>query len=108
MKIDKILTGIELDRLAFIAKDEHSISGLKKVLLSAVYFSGTLVEEGVPDPQHNFALALASRQGATNEEIGAELRASLAAVQLLETGFKELEKYKVQVVAPVETKNQAR
>lgn len=99
---------MEVDRLEFIAKDEVAITALKKVILSAVYFDGTLIEEGIPDPLKNFCLAIASKPGIKNEDLGAEIKASLAAVQLLETGFKELEKFKVQEAVKKDSKNQAR
>jgi len=108
MKVESILTELEKDKLSFVAKDEVMLGAIKKIVLSSVYFDGTLKEEGVPDPLKNFALALASRQGATNEELGSELKASLAGVQLLETGFKELEKFGIEVVKPNKVKNQSR
>jgi len=108
MKVEKILSGMEVDRLQFIAKDSVAIGALKKVILSAIYFDGTLVKEGIPDPLKNFCLAIASKPNIKNEDLGAEIRASLAAVQLLETGFKELEKFNVQQVEEKPVVNQAR
>lgn len=108
MKVEKILSSLESDKLSMIAKDEVAIIALKKVILSAVYFDGTLIEEGIPDPLKNFCLAIASKPNIKNEDLGAEIRASLAAVQLLETGFKELEKFNIPEPKEKETKNKAR
>src|SRR3990167_2710609 len=108
MKVQDILSELEKDKLRLIASDFITLGALKKVLLSAVYFDGTLTEEGVPDPLKNFALALASRPGVKNEDLGADLKASLAGVQLLETGFQELVKFNVKTVEAEPVKNQAR
>lgn len=108
MKVENILTELEKDKLKFVASDEVMLGAIKKVILSAVYFDGTLDKKGIPDPLKNFALALASRPGVKNEDLGAELKASLAGVQLLETGFKELEKFTFHVVEEKPAKNQAR
>lgn len=108
MKLPDFLTELEKDRLALVASDEVMIEALKKVILHSVYFDGTLNKKGIPDPLKNFTLAFASRPGAKNEELGAELKASLAAVQLLETGFRELAKFGIRETEPKETKNQAR
>ena len=108
MKIQDILSELEKDKLAFIAGDPVMLEAVKKVVLNSVYFDGTLHKKGVPDVLKNFALALASRPGVTNEDLGAELKASLAGVQLLEQGFMELEKFKKVESKLKETKNQAR
>ena len=108
MQIRDILTELEKDKLAFIAGDEVMFEAVKKVVLSSVYFDGTLNKKGIPDPQKNFCLALASRPGAKNEELGAELRASLAGVQLLEKGFQDLEGFRKIEEKTKNTKNLAR
>ena len=108
MKINEILSELEKQKLELVASDKVMMGAVKKVVLSAVYFDGTLNKKGIPDPLKNFALALASRPGVKNEDLGAELRASLCGVQLLETGFKELEKFAVEKVTLKEILNQAR
>ncbi len=108
MKISDILTELEKDKLKFVAADEVMLGAIKKVVLSSVYFDGTLDKKGTPDPLKNFCLALAARPGIKNEELGAEIRASLAGVQLLETGFKALEGFKEFSVEAKPGKNQAR
>lgn len=108
MKLDKILSELEKDKLRIVASDEVMLVAVKKVLLSSVYFDGTLRKELDPDAQKNFCLALASEPKITREELGGKILASLAGVQLLETGFKDLEKFAVAEKEPRETKNQAR
>ncbi len=108
MRTQDILTELEKDKLAFIAGDEVMFNAVKKVVLSSIYFDGTLNKKGIPDPQKNFCLALASRPGAKNEELGAELRASLAGVQLLEKGFQELAMFRKVEIKEKNTVNQSR
>jgi len=108
MKINDFLSELERDKLKLVASDKVTLEAVKKVILSAVYFDGTLDKKGIPDPQRNFCLAIASKEGATNEEIGAGVRAGLAATQLLELGFRELEKYAVEKVTLKEAVNTAR
>jgi len=108
MKVENILTELEKDKLKLVSSDEVMVGAIKKVIMSAVYFDGTLDKKGIPAPLKNFALALASRPGVKNEDLGADLKASLAGVQLLETGFKELEKFNVQEFTAEPVKNQAR
>ncbi len=108
MKQNEFLSEQEKDKLKLVASDKVMLEAVKKVILSAVYFDGTLDKKGIPDPLKNFALALASRPGVKNEDLGAELRASLCGVQLLETGFRELEKYAIEKATLEEKLNQAR
>lgn len=108
MKLDTILSVLEQEKLKTVANDKVMLGAIKKVVLSAVYFDGTLQKNTEPESQKNFALALASQPGVSNEQLGANLKASLAGVQLLETGFRELEKYEVVEKSLKETKNQAR
>lgn len=108
MKINDILNDIEKKKLEQVANDKITMSAIKKVVLSCVYFDGTLREEGIPEPLKNFCLAITSEPKLSDEEIGSRMRASLAGVQLLETGFKELEKFG-SIPSNVEIpKNQAR
>lgn len=108
MRLEKLLSELEKDKLSFVANDKVMLGAIKKVVLSAVYFDGTLQKDSEPEAQKNFALALAAKPNISNEALGAELKASLAGVQLLETGFRELEKYAVEKVTLKEAVNQAR
>ena len=103
-----VLTELEKDKLKFVANDETMLGAIKKVILSAVYFDGTLRKNADPESQKNFCLALAAEPGINNERLGANLKASLAGVQLLENGFRELEKFGIEETNPKSIKNQAR
>lgn len=98
MQLKDILTEIEKDKLNFFVKDKVMFEAVKKVVLHSVYFDGRITKDGIADPMKNFALAVVAKHSganSSNEAIGAELRASLAGVQILEEGFKELEKFEV-------------
>lgn len=108
MKIEDTLSELEKSKLKLVTSDKVTMEAIKKVILSCIYFDGTLRKEGLPEPLKNFCLAIASEPRQTNEEIGARMRASLAGVQLLETGFKELEKFSVTPDYSKQTKNPGR
>ena len=108
MKIKDALSPLAIQKLELIAGDPDMFEAVKTAILHSVYFDGTIRAQGIPDPQTNFALVHAARPGATNEELGAELKASLAAVQLLQQGFDELASFKRVEAPPKEKKNQAR
>ena len=90
MKVSEILSELEKDKLKLVASDKVMLGAVKKVVLSAVYFDGTLNKEGIPDPLKNFALALASRPGVKNEDLGAETRALLQARELVAKGIDKI------------------
>ena len=109
MKIDKLLTELEKDKLRLIAGDSIMMGAIKKVVLASVYFDGTIQKGEIdPDSQKNFLLALASEPKITDEELALKVRASLAGVQLLEMGFKSLETFAFIVPRSKETKNTSR
>lgn len=108
MKIQDVLSELEKSKLSQVANDKVVLEAIKKVVLSCVYFDGTLNKEGMPEPLKNFCLAIAAEPNQSNESIGARMRASLAGVQLLETGFKELEKFGVSPDYAKAAKNPAR
>ena|SRR3990167_2678028 len=108
MKLDTILSVLEKERLSYVASDSVIMGAIKKVILSSVYYDGTLHKDAEPEPLKNFCLAIATEPKITREELGGKILASLAGVQLLEAGFRELEKFKVVETQPKEIKNQAR
>ena len=108
MKVQEVLSELEKDKLKLVASDEAMMGAIKKVVLSAVYFDGTLLKKGIPDPLKNFTLALASQPGVSDEQLGKNMKASLAAVQLLEVGFKDLERFAVEKVTLKEAVNGSR
>lgn len=94
---DEILSEIERDKVIAFAQDGLAFNAVKKYVLAVLYKQG-VVEKGIPhNARVNFALNLAwpatNPQGMprTDEELGQNLRAMTYAVQLLESGFKEME-----------------
>lgn len=97
---NEVLTEIEQDKVRAFIEDPVLFHAIKKYVLAVVYKQG-VVEKG---REHrggvNFALNLA--WGATqnngmprsDEELGQNLRALTYAVQLIESGFKELLSFK--------------
>lgn len=106
--MDEILTDIEKEKIAKFCEDDFLLETIKKYVLAVAYRHG-VVEKGNPHVgNRNYALQMA--WGATqsgiprsDEELGQNLRALAYAVQLVESGFKELKEIK-QVVLPEEKK----
>ena len=107
MKLDNILSVLEKAELAKFVENKVLTEAVKKVVLSAIYYDGTLVQNESADAQKNFCLAIATEK-LTNEELGAKLKASLAGVQLLENGFAQLSQFKAVEDKLKQTKNTAR
>lgn len=98
--IDSFLTDLERVKLTEFESDIVMKESVKKFLLAGLYFNGTL-KKGVPaSPSTNFALGLvASYEGLkelSDEEAGARLRAAWEGIKILENGFNELSKYKIE------------
>ncbi|MFA5300401.1 MAG: hypothetical protein WC389_19625 [Lutibacter sp.] len=111
MIINDYLNEIEKNELAKFVENRVQFEAVKKVVLACIYFDGTIQKEGIPNPLKNFLLAIAagSMGTLTREQLGEKVEASLAGVQLLESGFKELEKFSKKQDAPkVNEKNPAR
>lgn len=101
------LNSIEEDQLSHLAENLTLLNAVKKVLLEGVYSNGVLVAGENAESGRNFALSLAFSKEASNEQIGADLRACAEGIRIIESGFKELEKFKV-VTPEVDSKNEAR
>ena len=97
MKLDDILTKPEKEAITKFLDDKPLYNGVKKVLLQAIYSQGIIPQKGEFDPNFNFALSLLFdlqqnlEYKVTNEELGEKLRASIAGIRFLQTGFKDLE-----------------
>lgn len=92
----EILNEIETDKVINLVKDPILFNALKKYILAVCYKQG-VTEGGVEHKATvNFALNLAwgattpGGMPRTDEELGQNLRALTYAVQLVESGFKEL------------------
>lgn len=92
----EILTDIEREKVAKFCEDPMLFEAVKKYVLAVCYKQG-VIEKGQPhNARINWAMNLA--WGAVNpngiprsdEELGQALRAMTSAVQMVESGFKEL------------------
>jgi hypothetical protein len=92
----EILTEIEKDKVIALAQDPIAFEAVKKYVLAVAYKHGVVERGGEHRANMNFALNLAwpaTQQNGmprTDEELGQNLRALTYAVQLVESGFKEL------------------
>ncbi len=111
MDLEQLFTDREKELLKKFVRDDILCEAVKKVVLSAVYFEGTIKKTGLPRPMENFALAIGDRQlmKLTREQMGERLEAALIAVQLLNDGFARLHKFNIQEKKPeVERSNPGR
>ena len=109
----EILSEIERDKVIAFSQDALAFNAVRKYVLAVMYKQG-VVEKGQPhNARINFALNLAwpattpNGMPRTDEELGQNLRAMTYAVQLIESGFKEMEEMKKPVPLEEETVNQA-
>ena len=106
----EILNEIEKDKVARFCEDPILFHAVKKYVLAVAYKHGTMEKGAEHVGTRNFALNLAwgatSPNGMprTDEELGQNLRALTYAVQLVESGFKEMEEFK-KVETPLEENN---
>lgn len=93
----EILNEIETEKMIALKEDKVAFNAVKKYLLAVAYVHGVVKKGATPNARINFALNLAwgatTPQGMprSDEELGQNLRALTYAVQLIESGFKELE-----------------
>ena len=108
--IDSFLDDNEKAALEYFADSDTMQQAVKKVLLSVVYSSGTLVPGKEPNAKRNGALstaAAAKQLGLTNEVLGADIRAFYEAISLIENGYDNFALYKKQPEKVVDTTNPA-
>lgn len=109
MQKDIFLNDVEIAKVEAFCKDTVLKEAVRKVLLAGVYHNGTLRPGVAADPLRNFALALvAGKAEYSNEQVGADLRACMEGVRMVENGFKHLDTYKEVAVDKKEKKNIAR
>lgn|SRR3990167_1496728 len=109
-----ILTDIETERLITLAQDPVAFGAIKKYILAVCYKHG-VIEKGIEHKGNvNWALRMAwgaindGGMPCTDEELGQNLRALAYAVQIVESGFKELSEMKrPEVLLEDETVNKA-
>lgn len=109
----EILNDIEIDKAIAFAEDKAQFEAVKKYVLAVAVKHGVF-KPGEPfKGTTNFALNLAwpatQSQGMprSDEELGQSLRALTYAVQLVESGFKEIAELKKVAKLEVENNNPA-
>lgn len=88
------LTDIERELIEAFVKNETQREAVKKVLLFGIYSNGVIKAGLKHDPTMNWALALsADMDRASNEQLGANLRAVTEGLRVVEHAFVELSKF---------------
>jgi hypothetical protein len=104
---DSFLNEIERAEIEKLCDNRVLYGAVKKLLLSGAYYNGVLQPGDTPNSLRNFALQLAAtRREVSNEQLGADLRASSEAVMMVESGFQRIDAYKriSKVKEPIKNK----
>jgi len=94
------LTDLEVSEIEKFNSNPSMSDAVKKVLFAVINVRGAVGKGKKIDPFKNGALGLVSLANAgkaiiSNEMLGEDLRAYYTAIELLESGFKELTKVKL-------------
>lgn len=107
--IESILDDNEKVAVAQFISSEVMCEAVKKCLLAGIYGNGTLKKGEPADPLRNFLIGLAMRNpNMTDEQIGADLRASISGINSLEVAFDHMSKIKLPTEPKAAKPNQAR
>lgn len=99
----EILNEIEQDKVISFCADKAMFQAVKKYILAHLYKDGVITAGVEHNPTINWAASLAfnaitpvTHGGVprSNEELGADLRAFGKAIQIIESGFRELSEIK--------------
>lgn len=96
------LNDIEKAEVEKFVENRTMLEAVRKVLLAGIYFNGVLQEGEPADARKNFLLAQLTQpimENAPIAEYGSHAKALVNGIKLVETGFADLEKFKV--VEPV-------
>lgn len=85
------LTDQDKAKIDQFLNDRIMVQAVQKVLLSTIYFEGTIQKEGIPNK--NFILDLVPLHK-NDKELGSVVRASFTAIKLIQKGFKELNQFR--------------
>lgn len=107
-ELKKVLSVLEQAALQNVAGDEVTMEAIRKVMLFGLYNNGTIQPGIQTDPMRNFAIRLVADPSRTDEQIGAFLRANAMGISLVESGFDEIRKFKVEESGDKENSNPAR
>lgn len=110
---EQILNDIEKAEVLKFIENRTMVEAVRKVLLSGVYFNGTLRAGEKAEAGRNFALALVVQKLANNEEIsnellGQDIRGAAEGIRLVEIGFSQLDKFKTTPEPKKKEKNPGR
>lgn len=109
----EVLSAIEKDKAIQFAKDPIMLMAVKKYVLASAFKQGVVSSGEDFNGNVNFALNLSwgatspHGTGRTDEELGQNLRALTYAVQLVESGFKEIADMEEPEPLEVKNKNEA-
>ncbi len=98
---NEILSDLEKAKVQSFMADKEMVEAVKKVILSGIYYNGTLRPGQKSNPTKNFALGFNLDRTVKNEDIGADVRAVIEGISLVELGFGELGK--IAVPGPVKS-----
>lgn len=109
--MEEYLTELEIAKVEAFVADKVMYDAVYKVLLQSLYTHGVIVKgEKVSNPQHNFALSIASlamQNPIPDAEIGAQVRAVFAGVNVLKNALDDLKKIKVEKESVLSEYNEA-
>jgi len=99
-ELNQFLDTREQTSLQQFADNEIMRGAVEKVLLYSAHNAGTLRKGKTIDQLNNFALNIACQKGATNEEIGADVKACWEAMNEIGVAFKRIDMFKKEEVLP--------
>ena len=92
------LNDLEKSAIQKFVEFETMREAVKKVLLAALYDNGTLKPGKPADPTRNGVFGfVASSPGASNEQLGADLRAQWEGIRIVENAFNKMAECKQKV-----------
>jgi len=106
-----ILSEIERDKIIQFCADPIAFNAVKKYVLATLYKQGVVEKGQTHNARINFALNLAwpattpNGMPRSDEELGQNLRAMTYGIQLIESGFREMEEMRKPEVVEAETVN---
>lgn len=104
------LNEIEKEKITTLLGDVVLKEALRKVFLKRIYDDGILKAGVAAKPYENFALNVYknTEEMYSDEELGRVTKVRRLAIELVQTGFEELERYKKAEVSKGKVINKAR
>lgn len=93
LEITRLFNDREKEEIKKFINNEDMFKAVKKVVLSSIYFDGTIKKEGIPDPLHNWATALTNDPALSDAKVGKMLKSGVAGMKLLVEGFALLARF---------------